>query len=185
MVMACCGVDTVIHLAAEPNPIAQFYDTLLSHNVIGAYNAIHAAHEAQCRRIVFASSINAVLGHLGSTPIQSDAPPYPQNVYGATKVWGEAVARVYSDQFELSCICVRLGSPQFTQNGDWKPDEVSDGISARDTAQLFGRCVDVEDLKFAIVSGVSRHRRSALDVETTCQILGYEPQDGTAFQKTA
>ena len=185
MLNACRGVDTVVHLAADPSPSATFYDTLLSRNVIGAYNAIHAAYEAQCRRIVFASSMNAVLGHLGGEPVQADGPPYPQNVYGATKVWGEALARVYSDRYDLSCICVRLASPRFAQNGDWNPEEVSNGISPRDMAQLFGRCVDVENLSFAIVNGVSRHRRSHVAIEATCQLLGYEPRDGTAFPKTA
>ncbi|MBT5534481.1 NAD(P)-dependent oxidoreductase, partial [Candidatus Poribacteria bacterium] len=53
--------------------------------------------------------------------------------------------------------------------------------SPRDTAQLFGCCVDVEDLPFAIVHGSSRHVKSEMDIAETCRILGYEPQDGTAF----
>ncbi len=184
MLKACQGVDTVIHLAADPSPSAEFYASLLRLNIIGGYNGFQAAVEAGCRRIVFASSVNAVLGYGGKVTTTWDVPIYPQNVYGATKCWGEALARVYSDQHRLSCICVRLGSPRFDQTADWNPDEPSASISPRDAAQLFGRCVDVEDVPFAIVHGVSRHRNAWMDVEHSCRVLGYQPQDGTAFPRS-
>ncbi len=183
MLQACEGMDAVVHLAADPSPSAEFYDSLLPRNIIGAYNGFEAARQAGCRRIVFASSVNAVLGYEGKVATTWDVPIYPQNVYGATKCWGEALGRVYSDQHNLSSICVRLGSPRFDQAGDWDADEPSMGISPRDTAQLFGRCVDVEGVDFAIVHGVSRHRRSWMEVEDSRRVLGYEPQDGTAFPK--
>ena len=184
MQQACTGMDVVVHLAADPNPGAEFYDSLLPLNVIGAYNAFEGARQAHCQRLVFASSGQAVLGYRGSAPIRWDVPVFPRNVYGATKCWGEALARVYADQHGLSCICVRLGSPIFDQAGDWDPEAQYASISPRDTAQLFGRCVDVEGVDFAIVPGVSRHRHSWLDVEDACRVLGYEPQDGTAFPRT-
>ena len=183
MLDACRETDTLIHLAADPNPSAEFYKTLLQLNVIGAYNAFQAALEAGCRRIVFASSVNAVLGYRGKIETSWDVPIFPQNVYGATKCWGEALARVYSDQHGLSCICVRLGSPRFDM-ATLKPDilnQPSMGISPRDTAQLFGCCIEVEAVDFAIVHGVSRHRKSWMDVEHSCRVLGYDPQDGTAM----
>ncbi|MBT5875055.1 MAG: NAD(P)-dependent oxidoreductase [Candidatus Latescibacteria bacterium] len=183
MLAACNGVDTVVHLAADPSPAAEFYASLLPLNVIGGYNGFQAAAEAGCRRIVFASSVNAVLGYGGETATSWDVPIYPQNVYGATKCWGEALARVYADQNDLSCICVRLGSPRFDMDAVQAADldKPSMGISPRDTAQLFGRCVDVDDVDFAIVHGISRHRKAWMDVEDSCRILGYEPQDGTAM----
>ena len=183
MLQACAGIDVVVHLAADPSPVAEFCDSLLQRNVIGAYNGFEAARQAGCQRVVFASSGQAMLGYAGGPTISWDAPVYPQNVYGATKCWGEALARVYSDQHGLSCICVRLGSPNFDQAGDWDPEAMYANISPRDTAQLFGRCVDVEGVNFAIVPGTSRHRHSWMDVEHTCRVLGYEPQDGTAFPR--
>lgn len=181
---ACDGVDTVVHLAADPRMSADFYETLLDRNIVGAYNAFHAAHLAGCRRVVFASSVNAVSGYGGRRSISAAEPVYPINVYGATKCWGEALGRAYSHENKLSAVCVRLGSPRFRQDGNWSADRPSLGISPRDTAQLFARCIDVEDLSFAIVNGTSRHRRSFLDVEETVRILGYNPQDGTAYPKT-
>ena len=178
----CQDIDVVVHLAADPSPDAGFYETLLRLNVIGGYNGFEAARAAGCRRLVFASSINAVLGYRDQTDVAWDAPVFPQNVYGATKCWGEALARVYTDQYELSCICVRLGRPRFNQGGDWDPDEINGSLSPRDCAQLFACCVDAEDVDFAIVNGVSGHRRSWMNLEDSRRI-GYEPEDGTAFPR--
>ena len=109
---ACGGIDTVLHLAADPSPKADFYQSLLSLNIIGGYNGFEAARRAGCRRLVFASSINAVLGYGQDGQAASwEVPIYPQNVYGATKCWGEALARVYGHEHALSCICMRLHSP--------------------------------------------------------------------------
>ena len=105
---ACEGIDTVLHLAADPSPKADFYQSLLSLNIIGGYNGFEAARRAGCRRLVFASSINAVLGYGQDGQAASwEVPIYPQNVYGATKCWGEALARAYDHEHALSCICVR------------------------------------------------------------------------------
>ena len=125
---ACERVDTVVHLAADPDPESDFYEKLLPVNVVGAYNTFRAAHEAGCRRIVFASSVHVVLGRTTTVPVSCDSPVDPASVYGATKCWGEALGRFYA-QRGLSCICVRLGNPRFCQSGDWDPDEPSWGIS--------------------------------------------------------
>lgn len=179
---ACEGIDTVIHLAADRSPRADFYETLLDLNIIGAYNAFDAAHNAKCKRIIFASSVNAILGYNGKTAVEWDVPVFPTNVYGATKCWGEALARVYSETHGLSSICVRLGSPRFEQGKTYDVEEPSMLISPRDTAQLFQKCVDVENTPFAIVHGVSNNKVNWMGLEKTSQILDYDPEDGTAFQ---
>ena len=101
----CRGVDTVVHLAAFPGGRAEFYDTLLELNIIGCYNAFHAAHTAGCRRLVFASTIDVVGGYAEEEDVPWDEPVCPTTVYGATKCWGEALGRVYAHSHGLSCIC--------------------------------------------------------------------------------
>lgn len=182
---ACDGIDTVVHLAADPSPKAEFYETLLPRNIIGCYNGFEAARQAGCRRVVFASSINAVLGYIqADKPAASwDSPLYPQNVYGATKCWGEALARVYDDQHSVSGICVRLASPSFDQAA-FDPAATSYGISQRDAASVFASCVDAEDdVGFAIVHGVSRHTDHWFRVSCSDPRIHFEPQDGTAFPR--
>jgi nucleoside-diphosphate-sugar epimerase len=111
-----------------------------------------------------------------------DIPVYPINVYGATKCWGEALARSYAHEHDLSCICVRIGGANFKQNNRWNVEEPNMGISSRDQAQLFARCIDAPaELKFKIVHGTSLHEESWMDLEISREI-GYEPEDGTAFK---
>jgi hypothetical protein len=202
--VACEGIDTVVHLAADPSPSADFYGSLLDRNVKSTYNAFAAAAHAGCRRVVIASSVNAVLGYSGAgregeaSGSAWDAPVWPVNVYGATKCWGEALARVFSTGYSgpsagepaggpLSCICVRLGSPRWDPEGEGIPSPYGEpqwGLSAHDCGHLFERCVEVEDVPFAIVAGVSRHTLSWMDVDHTCAVLGYTPRDSTTATAT-
>ena len=180
---ACEGVDTVVHLAAYPGDGAEFYDTLLRLNVIGAYNAFEAARQAGCRRLVFASSIDAVRGYWDAGEIDVGVPVFPTNIYGASKCWGEALARAYAAQHGLSCLCVRLCNPHFDQGGAWHADDLVSGISERDAADLLALCVEAEGLDFAIVNGISRHRRGVLDWKPAQRILGFVPRDGTVYPR--
>ena len=166
-----------------PGDGAEFYDTLLNLNVIGAYNAFEAARQAGCRRLVFASSVDAVRGYWDQGEIPLDVPAYPTNLYGASKCWGEAVARVYAHQHGLSCICVRLCNPGFDQAGDWDAADMISGMSPRDAATLLALCVEAGDVDYAVVNGISNHRHGRLDLEETRRLLGFEPQDGTAFPR--
>ena len=178
----CQGIHTVVHLAADPSS-EEFASSLLPLNLVGPYNMLEAAAAAGCRRFIFTSSIYAVRGHGPNPPVVPEQPVHPQGLYGASKCWGEALTRHYADSRCLSCIVVRLGNPRFDQAGDWDADEPSYMVSARDTAQLFARCVEVPEIDFAIVHGSSRHRRMWLDIDSTCQLLGFEPEDGTAFPR--
>ena len=132
---------------------------------------------------MFASTIDVVGGYQEEADVPWDKPVCPTTVYGATKCWGEALGRVYSHQHGLSCICVRLCNPGFRQDGDWDPDDAMSGMSPRDAAQLLGLCIEAEDLDFAIVNGISEHRRGRLELKETRRILGFSPADGTAFPK--
>ena len=50
--------EALVHLAAEPNDAP--FDVLLGPNVVGLYNVMNAAREAELRRVVLASSIQVV-----------------------------------------------------------------------------------------------------------------------------
>lgn len=175
---ACEGMDTVIHLAAEGKPKAKFND-VLAPNLIGAYNVFQASSESGCRRVVFASSIHAVNGYPHDQSVAWDAPVNPTNLYGVTKCFGEALGRCYASQ-GLSTICLRLGAVETPATAKTLPPSLQQAwISYRDLAQLVQRCIEVENLDFAILHGLSRHRTPRLDIAHTCKLLGYEPLDGT------
>jgi nucleoside-diphosphate-sugar epimerase len=181
---ACEGVDTVIHLAADPSPRATFYDTLLPLNIQMAYNLFHAAVEQGCRRLIFASSIHAVNAYPLDYQVHPEDPIRPGDLYGVTKCFGEALCAYYSAREGLSCIPIRIGAvgtPEAVQNSS-DSRLLSLWISYRDLTQLIHRCVEAPDsIRYLIVQGVSDNQFKRLGIDNAREILGYDPQDN-AFQ---
>lgn len=50
-------------------------------------------------------------------------------------------------------------------------------ISEADLCQLFDRCIETPDIRFAIVHGLSNNRFNRMDLTSTRALLGYQPQD--------
>ncbi|MBX3050274.1 MAG: NAD(P)-dependent oxidoreductase [Caldilineaceae bacterium] len=179
----CQGVDAVLHLAADPSPRSDFYESFLDNNVKGVYNIFEAAREAGCRRVVYASSVHAIEGYPLDEQARTDGAVRPSNMYGACKVFGEATAHVYALNHGLSSIAVRIGSFEHNQaQFGVNSRNLSTFVSARDLCQLFVRCIEAENVQFAIVHGVSDNRFKRMDLSTTRQTVGYQPQDD-AFVK--
>jgi hypothetical protein len=50
-------------------------------------------------------------------------------------------------------------------------------VSQRDLNQLIHRCIDTEELRFAILHGLSNNRFKRLDITDARQLVGYAPVD--------
>ena len=175
---ACKDIDVVVHLAGSPSPRAEFYDTLIESNVKGSYNIYQAAYDQGCQRVVFASSVQAVVGYPLDVQVHPDSPVRPLNMYGVCKCFSEATAHYFAQAKGLSSIVVRVG----TFESDWVKGHpfarhLSTFVSRRDMCQLLERCVEVPDVQFAIVHGVSNNRFKFLDITSARELLGYDPQD--------
>ena len=173
------GVDTIIHLAGNPNPSSSWED-LLQPNIIGAYTIFQAAHQAGCRRLIFASSGRVGNGHPRGDQITLEMPVRPADLYGVSKVWGETLGQYYADQKGLSTICLRLGWVLEKDHKFMNPrqKELAQVLTYSDMAQLFSLCIEApNDIRFAIFNGVSNNRWQKLDISRTREVLGYEPQD--------
>src|SRR5215472_2577002 len=107
---ACQGIDTVVHLAADANPTADFTSSLLPNNILGTYNIFRAARDQGCRRVIFASSGQVVLGYPSDVQLQPESPIRPINMYGVSKSFGEAVAAYFAFAEGLSSIAMRIGA---------------------------------------------------------------------------
>jgi nucleoside-diphosphate-sugar epimerase len=175
----CEGIDQVIHLAADPRLEAP-WDSILHNNIIGVYNIYQAAYETGCSRVIFASSINAVSGYPKDVQVQTNMPPRPSNIYGASKVWGEAVARFYADKKKISSICLRFGWVTHRNNKQLKMTNpnLDMVLTYEDLAKLVQASIEAPpDLQFGIFHGISNNRCKRLDISDTQKILGYEPED--------
>ena len=186
------GQDTVVHLAAYLG--SQDWEGQHAGNVLGTYNVFEAARRAGVKRVIFASSGNAIRGFERVPPYSDiaagnyDKVPAnfrklthhdvrPEALYGAAKVWGEALARHFSDDYGMSMICVRIGS---VTQGD-RPRAMRENaiyLSHRDVATHLKACIDApDDLKFDTFFAVSNNKWNYRDLTHPKEVLGWEPQD--------
>jgi nucleoside-diphosphate-sugar epimerase len=175
----CRDADTVIHLAADYRADAP-WESLLPRNIVGTYNVFEAAHQAGCRRVVFTSSVHAVLGYPADLEVRASMPVRPPDLYGATKAWGEALARFYADQKGLSVICLRLGWVIDRARVRCYSDhpEVDLMLTCEDMGRLVVASIEARDeLRFGIFHGISDNRRKRFDINDAREQLGYVPQD--------
>jgi uronate dehydrogenase len=167
------GIDCVIHLAGVPEEAA--WDQVLQLNIEGCYNVFEAARRQGVRRIVFASSNHAVGFHRRARFIDNTVQPRPDSRYGVSKVFGEALGRMYADKFGISVACLRIGTFRVPDR-PIEPRQLLTWISHRDMSQLARCCVEHPDFHFVVVYGVSNNLRSRWD-NTNVSFLGYRPQD--------
>lgn len=167
------GVDCVVHLGGRS--LEDEWDVILPANIVGCYNVFEAARRQEVKRVIFASSNHAIGFHRRERFIDNNIVPRPDTRYGVSKVFGEAVGRLYADKYGLSVASLRIGS---FKNPD-RPDnarQLLTWISHRDMVQLVRRCIDHPDYHYEVIYGVSNNTRSRWD-NTNVKFLGYRPQD--------
>lgn len=175
---ACKKVDTVIHLAADPSPTADFHESLLSTNIEGTYNIFRAAATAGCRRVVTASSAQAVEGYPVDVQVQPTMPVRPANLYGVSKCFGEAIAAYFATHENMSAVAVRIGAFEHPEDHEsLTARDLSAFISPRDCCHLLQCCIEASTTGFAIVHGVSDNRFKRLDITSTREQVSYQPED--------
>jgi uronate dehydrogenase len=170
---AMAGIDCVVHLAGAS--VESEWEKVLRLNIEGCYNVFEGARRQGVKRVIFASSNHAVGFHRRERFIDTKVVPRPDTRYGVSKVFGEAIGRLYADKYGLSVACLRIGT---FRNPD-RPAEARQlltWISHRDMVQLVRRCIDYPDYHFVIVYGVSNNLRSRWD-NTNAKFLGYRPED--------
>lgn len=195
------GADCVVHLAADPTA-HQSWEKLIGPNIDAVVNVFEAAARGGVKRVVYASS-NHAMGGYKDVPeprnLTTDIPPLPgahyttdgvkkdSVAYGSAKLMGERIGKCYADFHGLSVICVRIG---WVRPGDNPANELPAGrdewfrlmwLSNRDFCQLMQRCIDADDnLRFAVINGMSANTGMRWDIEHTKKLIGYEPQDDVA-----
>jgi dTDP-4-dehydrorhamnose reductase len=174
----CAGIDTVLHLAATPDPEAD-WPAILQANIIGCYHLFAAAIAARCRRVIFASSIHAVSGYPADVQVKAGDPVNPGDLYGVSKCFGEALGRYVAEKEGVSVIALRIGAFEPREKAEQQKSlgMMDAFVSRRDLQQLIERCIDVENLQFAIFNGLSENRFNRLDMSSARELLGYESLD--------
>jgi uronate dehydrogenase len=165
------GIDCIVHFAGVPRE--NDWMPILQHNVIATFNVFDAARQQGVKRIVFASSNHVTGFYRADRQVSAWDPPRPDSRYAVSKVFGEALGRMYADKHGIAVACLRIGSfrerPRTLR-------ELRTWISPRDTVQLVRRCIDATGLHFAVLYGVSGNRRSNWS-DAHRASLGYAPED--------
>ena len=186
------GLDAVIHLAADPSPMAP-WERVREHNIEAMYNVVEECVRARVRRLVFASTNHTMHGNsILSTPetLNPQKPmrmklgdaPNPDSLYAVSKLFGEHLGKLYSEQRGLSFIGLRIGwtipenDPTVMRGTSAEDYMRAMFLSHRDCVQAHRRALEV-DARFMLAYVVSNNGRRVFDLEETRALLGYEPDD--------
>lgn len=173
--------DAIARLAAGCGAILHFggvsverpFDEVVGPNVGGLYNVYEAARKAGAR-VVFASSNHTIGFHERATTIDSESPFRPDGYYGASKVWGEMMGRLYWHKHGIESVLVRIGS-SFPKPVDARM--LATWLSYDDLARLCERAVLAEATGCAVIWGTSRNGRMTWWAGDDRERIGWEPQD--------
>ena len=168
---AVAGVDGIIHLGGYSLEAA--WETILSANIVGAYNLFEAARLEGVKRVVFASSNHVTGFYPRSETIGVGALPRPDSRYGVSKAFGEAVASLYAWKYGAEVLAIRIG--HITAKPELRRD-LAVWLSPRDFCQLAAIGLERPGLRYEVVYGLSDNKRRWWD-DKNAPRLGYQPQD--------
>jgi nucleoside-diphosphate-sugar epimerase len=100
------GVDVVYHIAATYREAGQPDSAYRAINVEGTRRLLDAALVGGARRMVHCST-GGVHGHIANPPAHEDAPFNPGDVYQATKLEAELMARSFADRTGFDVVVAR------------------------------------------------------------------------------
>jgi nucleoside-diphosphate-sugar epimerase len=175
------GADVVFHLAGQPG-VRPSWESGFRHyvddNVLATQRVLEAVRAAApTARVVYASS-SSIYGNAASYPCVEEQAPAPFSPYGVTKLGGEHLCGLYSANWGLSTVALRL----FTVYGPrQRPDMAMHRLcrSALDGSAfpLYGDGSAERD--FTYVEDVVRAFVAAADADVepglVCNVAGGEP----------
>ena len=139
----------------------------------GVPHRVQAARLEGVRRVLFASSNHTIGFHERDVRLDADSPTRPDTLYGVSKVYGEAVARLYFDKFGIESLLLRIGSC-FAKPSDRR--QLATWLSIDDMVRVIERMVGAPRLGCTIVYGASANDEGWWD-NGKAAFLGWQPRD--------
>jgi nucleoside-diphosphate-sugar epimerase len=149
-VEALAGAESVVHLAANPNPSGWTEERMFRHNTATTYNIFRAATLLGLKRVVWASS-ETTLGlpfereKPRYAPIDEEHPLFPESSYALSKMISEEMARQFSRWSGIPFVGLRFSNvievdayqefPNFWANPHSRKWNLWGYVDARDVAQ--------------------------------------------------
>ena len=110
--------------------------------------------------------------------------PAPINPYGASKLFGERVGKMFAEHYGVSFIAFRIGVCQRANDnlqGPWIPfGRLGQAmwVSDRDLCRAFEHAIDDERISFGVYNLISRNPGMRWEIDSLARDLGFVPQDG-------
>ncbi len=183
-------ITAIVHLAADSSVKAS-WESVLRNNIVATRNVFEFARE-QGAKVVFASS-NHVTGKYEEDPpsppwksesravIDVHMPVRPDGNYAVSKLFGEALARYFSEAYGLSVICLRIGTVLECDNPEIDERCRSTWLSHRDLGHLVKQSLQAST-RFGIYYGVSANDRKFWDISNAERDLKYKPEDNAELR---
>ena len=168
------GIDCVIHLAAIVDEVP--FDQLIQPNVLGVWRVFEAARVAGVKRLIYASSVQAVGFHPQDGGVDQSTRIRPSGFYGVCKAAGEALASTFVDKYGMSAACLRIAS---FEPEPYDSRQLRTWLSPADTVRLFAAAIDSPNLGYEIVYGVSANSGTIVRDAPPASVP-YKPEDNAA-----
>ena len=110
--------------------------------------------------------------HSVNSKLKLDADFRPDGWYGLSKVWGEAMARMYWDKHGIEGISIRIGTAMGKPPENFR--QLSTWLGHDDLVHLIMQCITVPDIGYIAVWAASNNDRAYWD-NTGSEKLGYRP----------
>lgn len=171
------GCDGIIHLGGIS--VEDKFSKILNANLLGLYNLYEAARANGQPRIIFASSNHTIGFYRQDQHIDASAPMRPDGLYGVSKCFGEALARMYFEKFGQETAIVRIGScvekpVNYRMLSSW--------MSYDDFASLINCAFRAPLLGCPIIWGVSNNDSRWWD-NSQAEYLGWRPKDNAEIYR--
>lgn len=169
----------IIHFGGIPREAP--FSAILHSNIQATYNIFESARRHGVERVIFASS-NHVMGfHPASDALDLTTTPRPDSLYGASKVFGETLGRLYADKHGLRVACLRIGT---CQPHPTLPRHLATWLSIGDLCRLIDACLAAPDLQYEILYGVSANTQAAWHNQPVGTVA-FVPQDNAEAYRAA
>jgi nucleoside-diphosphate-sugar epimerase len=163
--------------------VRRYFEHCIDVNARGAYHVYEAAARTGVPRVVYISSMTTVLGPPRYDAINETCSDRPNDVYAASKLFGEHVGRYYAYRDEagtspLRVVCLRLGHPyrSFSHSDEmWLTSKIRRSVATHtsDIAQAILCALEV-DVMYGVYTIVSDSDVPYVDPALYAE-LGYSP----------
>ena len=164
------GVDVLVHMAGTS--VERPLPEIIQNNLVALQEVYEGARRNKVRRIVFASSNHAFGMYPVDERLKLGAEFRPDGFYGLSKVWGEAMARLYWDKHGIEGVSLRIGTTMGRPPENFR--QLSTWMGTDDLVQLVMRSIEAQDIGYAAVWGISANTRSYYDLSEG-NAIGYAP----------